>query len=236
MDTNFENKINLLVESYLKDYEGGRDIDRVAGFDRPDKETLIEILNKIQRIVFPGFFKNRHLKVYTVRNDITMQIEDILFHLIKQIAIVLKFNPDTKDLTDIEVSQKAEDLAFEFMNKIPKIREYIDTDVQASYDGDPAAFNKEEIIFSYPGLYAIFVYRVAHELYALGIPLIPRIMTVRSQQNRNRHKPGRHNRKIFLHRPRNRHRNRRDMRNRRQRQNLPGRHLRRVVHTRRQEP
>lgn len=61
--------------------------------------------------------------------------------------------------------------------KIPLIREYIDTDVQAAFDGDPAAFNKDEIIFSYPGLYAIMVYRIAHQLHILHVPLIPRIMT-----------------------------------------------------------
>ena len=64
-----------------------------------------------------------------------------------------------------------------FMDKIPLIREYLNTDIEAAYLGDPAAYSKEEIIFSYPGLYAIFVNRIAHQLYKLDIPVIPRIMT-----------------------------------------------------------
>ena len=71
----------------------------------------------------------------------------------------------------------SEKITFEFLNKIPKIREYIEGDIQAAYDGDPAAYNKDEIICTYPGLYAIFTNRIAHELFLLGVPLIPRIMT-----------------------------------------------------------
>ncbi len=169
--------IQELVELYLNDYEGGKDIDRVDTFDHPDKDKIIDILDKLRRMVFPGYFKNPTFKVYTVRNHISMQLEDVIFHLIKQITIVLKYSEPHRDKTAEELENTAEELAFEFLKKIPKIREYIETDVQAAFDGDPAAFYKDEVIFSYPGLYAIFVNRVAHELYLLGVPLIPRIMT-----------------------------------------------------------
>ena len=69
---------------------------------------------------------------------------------------------------------KAEKIVMEFLARIPKIREYLLTDVQAAYDGDPAAYNTDEIIFSYPGLFAISIYRIAHELVLLGVPIIPR--------------------------------------------------------------
>lgn len=169
--------IQELVELYLNDYEGGKDIDRVDTFDHPDKDKIIDILDKLRRMVFPGYFKNPTFKVYTVRNHISMQLEDVIFHLIKQITIVLKYSDTHRDKSAEELEGVAEELAFEFLKKIPKIREYIETDVQAAFDGDPAAFYKDEVIFSYPGLYAIFVNRVAHELYLLGVPLIPRIMT-----------------------------------------------------------
>ena len=169
--------IQELVELYLNDYEGGKDIDRVDTFDHPDKDKIIDILDKLRRMVFPGYFKNPTFKVYTVRNHISMQLEDVIFHLIKQITIVLKYSDIHRDKSAEELEGVAEELAFEFLKKIPKIREYIETDVQAAFDGDPAAFYKDEVIFSYPGLYAIFVNRVAHELYLLGVPLIPRIMT-----------------------------------------------------------
>ena len=170
-------KVESLVDSYMKDYAGGKDIDRLDTFDHPDKNVIIGILEKLKRIVFPGYFKNPLFKVYTVRNDITMQVEDIIFHLVRQIVIVLRYSKDYRDSSPEVRQKKAEELAFTFMEKIPAIRALIETDVQAFFDGDPAAFYKDEIIFSYPGLYAIFVNRIAHELYLLDIPVIPRIMT-----------------------------------------------------------
>ena len=73
--------------------------------------------------------------------------------------------------------QEAERIVKEFLNRIPALREILATDVQAAYDGDPAAFNTDEVIFSYPGVFAITVNRIAHELHLLGVPLIPRMMT-----------------------------------------------------------
>ena len=106
-----------------------------------------------------------------------MLIEDVVFKLIRQISIVLRYDDSHASLSEEEINNKAEEIAFDFMNKLPKIRAFIETDVQAAYDGDPAAYNKDEIIYSYPGLYAILVNRIAHELFMLGVPLIPRIMT-----------------------------------------------------------
>ncbi len=170
-------RVNGVVDSILKDYEGGKDIDRVLTFDLPEQDVIIDILEKLQRIVFPGYFRNPSYKIYTVRNDVSMQVEDIIFRLIKQIEIVMQYSEEYHGLSPEQREQKAEDITFAFLEQIPKVREFVETDVQASFDGDPAAFYKDEIIFSYPGLYAIFVNRIAHELYKLEVPLIPRIMT-----------------------------------------------------------
>ncbi|MCM1166707.1 MAG: serine acetyltransferase [Lachnospiraceae bacterium] len=172
-----EGEINGLIENILSDYEKGRDIDNVNTFDHPQKEVVIEIVEKLRNIIFPGYFKNRTYRVYTVRNNTTMLLEDVLFNLIRQISIVLRYVPEYEASEEASISKKAEQLALDFLKTIPKIREYADTDVQAAFNGDPAAFNKDEIIISYPGLFAVLVNRIAHELYLLGIPLIPRIMT-----------------------------------------------------------
>lgn len=172
-----EGKINLLVDNLLKDYSGGKTIDEVKSFDHPDKDAVVEILRKLQKIVFPGYFKNKSYKFYTVKNNVSMLLEDVIFNLIKQISIVLKYVPKFENATESVINERAEQITFEFFLKIPKIREYIETDVQAAFDGDPAAYNKDEIIFSYPGLYATLVNRITHELYLLEVPLIPRIMT-----------------------------------------------------------
>lgn len=76
-----------------------------------------------------------------------------------------------------EVEERAETITYDFMEKIPQIRAFLDTDIQAAFDGDPAAKSKDEVILSYPGIYAISVYRIAHELFLLDVPMIPRIMT-----------------------------------------------------------
>lgn len=172
-----EEKINRLVETLLEDYGKGRVIDEVKSFDHPDKEAVIDIIEKLRKIIYPGYYRNKTYKVYTVRNDVTMLLEDVIFSLIKQISIVLGYVPEFENAESAVLCEKAEEITFEFLNRLPKIREYIETDVQAAYDGDPAAYNRDEIIFAYPGLFAIMVNRIAHELYLLGVPLLPRLMT-----------------------------------------------------------
>ncbi len=172
-----ESEVNKLIGDILSDYGSGRDIDNIQTFDHPKKEVIIEIVEKLRNIIFPGYFKNGTYRIYTVRNNMTMLLEDVLYNLIKQISIVLRYVPEFENADEGDIADEAEQLALKFLGTIPKIREYVDTDVQAAFDGDPAAFNKDEIIFSYPGLFAVMVNRIAHELYMLNIPLIPRIMT-----------------------------------------------------------
>lgn len=172
-----EKDINDLTKNILADFEGSRTIDEVKAYDHPDNEIIVNIIESLRRIIFPGYFRNKSYRVYTVRNNISMILEDVIFKLIKQISIVLRYDEKYVMLGDEEITDNAERITFEFFNKLPKIRELIETDVQAAYDGDPAAYNKDEIIYSYPGLYAILVNRLAHELFLLGVPLIPRVMT-----------------------------------------------------------
>lgn len=172
-----ESRINGLVETLMEDYGKDRVIDEIKLFEHPDKEAVVDILEKLRKIIYPGYFRNKSYKIYTVRNNISMLLEDVIYNLSKQIALVLKYEPQFSGLSAEEISIKAEELTFDFLDKIPKIREYIETDVQAFFDGDPAAYNTDEIIFSYPGIYAILTNRIAHELFLLGVPLIPRIMT-----------------------------------------------------------
>ena len=178
MNHRLENDVNRLVEQIIEDYKKGRDIDDIGeNFTNPNKDDIVKILDQIRNIIFPGYYKNKSYRIYTVRNNLSMQLEDVLYNLSKQISIVLKYLPEYGGKEERELLYEGERLSLQFLEKITKIRELIQTDLQAAYDGDPAAFNKPEIIFSYPGLYATMVNRIAHELYLLGIPLIPRIMT-----------------------------------------------------------
>ena len=175
--TDFENKIESLVNLIKDDYRQNRVIDKLDIFQQPSKGEIIKILNKLQSIMYPGYFRNNVYKFYTIGNDMSMLLEDALFNLIKQTNLVLKQDMRYKEMPADKIEKISREKIMIFMEKIPLIREYLNTDIEAAYLGDPAAYSKEEIIFSYPGLYAIFVNRIAHQLYKLDIPVIPRIMT-----------------------------------------------------------
>ena len=176
MTHRLETDVNRLVDNIIADYDKKRDIDIVETFMPPNKDDIVKIIYQIRSIIFPGYFKNGSYRIYTVRNNLSMLLEDVLYHLSKQISIVLKYLPEHSGKTEDELLSSAEQITLHFLNRLTAMRELIQTDLQAAFDGDPAAFNKPEIIFSYPGLFAIMVNRIAHELYLLGVPLIPRMM------------------------------------------------------------
>lgn len=175
--TDFENKIESLVNLIKDDYRQNRVIDKLDIFQQPSKGEIIKILNKLQSIMYPGYFRNNVYKFYTIGNNMSMLLEDALFNLIKQTNLVLKQDMRYKEMPADKIEKISREKIMIFMEKIPLIRKYLNTDIEAAYLGDPAAYSKEEVIFSYPGLYAIFVNRIAHQLYKLDIPVIPRIMT-----------------------------------------------------------
>lgn len=172
-----ENEIAGIVDLILKDYHNGRTIDKMELFSQPDKEIIIDIVHKLMKIVYPGYFRDKSYRIYNVNTSLSMLIEDVMYNLNKQVAIALKYREEFENADAGAIGERAQEIAISFFKKIPKIREYLDMDIQACYDGDPAAYSKEEIILSYPGLFAITVNRIAHELYLMSVPLIPRIMT-----------------------------------------------------------
>ncbi len=172
-----DRKIDGIVDLLMEDYAKGRVIDENKMFEYPGKDVVIDILEKLKVVIYPGYYRNSNYRTYTVRNNISILLEDIIYNLQKQTAIVLRYTPRFADSDAPTIAAEAERVTFAFLERLPHIRAYIETDIQAFYDGDPAAYNKDEIICTYPGLYAIFSNRIAHELFLLGVPLIPRIMT-----------------------------------------------------------
>lgn len=165
-----EESISEIINDFLADHEEDKKANGAKIFNHPDKDVIIDILTSLRKVIFPGYFRNRSIKVYTLKNNLSMLIEDIIYKLTKQITIVLGSD-------DPETAEEAERISLEFIKRLRKIREYILTDVKAAYDGDPAAFSEDEIIYTYPGLFAILINRIAHELFLLNVPIIPRIMT-----------------------------------------------------------
>lgn len=172
-----DEEISEVVDLILSDYDDDRTVNKIDINNQPDKRAIVDVVEKMMKILYPGYYSDKVYKIYSLSNNMAATIEDVIFHLKKQIMIVLKYSNREKFVTEQELEDKAKKITLEFMRKIPSIREIIETDIDASYEGDPAADSKDEIIFSYPGLYAISVYRMAHELQLLSVPMIPRIMT-----------------------------------------------------------
>ena len=170
--TPIEQSVESIVDSILLDYRQGRAIDRLDLFDQPDKELIIDMIGKLLRIVYPGYSRDKRYRIYNARHNLSMLIEDVLYNLNKQVALVLK-----SSLGPAAAEERAQEICLEFFRQIPAIRAVAQTDVEAFFEGDPAAFSVDEIISCYPGLFAITVYRLAHVLYSQGVPMIPRIMT-----------------------------------------------------------
>ena len=170
----FEARIQALTDRILADYGNERVIDRLEMFTQPDRLVIEALIEKLFRLVFPGYYRDYTYRIYNPKNNLSALIEDIAFHLNRQIGIALR---GSSQAYGDGIDRATEDLTAAFLEKLPEIRAYVETDLQAAYDGDPAASDKAEVIIAYPGMYAITVYRLAHVLYQLEVPLIPRIMT-----------------------------------------------------------
>ena len=172
-----EEEIEQIVGTILGDFDGGKNIDKIDIYNKPDKSKVQELVKNLFRIIYPGYFRDRSYKIYNPRNSFAVIIEDIFYHLSKEVYLALDYCTKRGTMTDEERKQESYRICKEFFGRIPKIREYIETDLLATYDGDPAAGCFEEIILAYPGLTAITIYRIAHELYLQNVPVLPRLMT-----------------------------------------------------------
>ncbi len=172
-----EQEILEITEELIKDYKSDRAIDKMDTFHQPNKDAIIDITKKLLRIVYPGYYRDHVYKVYNVETNLNTLMEDVVYNLNKQISLILCYSEEYCSCGDDVCSAKAEELSLAFLKTIPSVRALLDTDLAAAYDGDPAATSIDEIIFAYPGIMAITIYRLAHELHLLGVPIIPRIMT-----------------------------------------------------------
>ena len=133
----------------------------------PDRSAIISLIKELRRLFFPAYFGDPQLMALPAENYAALLLERIETALTTQIALAL---PE-------EESSQASRITQSIVAELPRIQQVLLTDIEATFDGAPAAANKEEIIFAYPGLFAIFVYRIAHELYLRQVPMIPRMMT-----------------------------------------------------------
>ena len=144
-----------------------------SGRRLPNRSVIIDIVRDLKSIIFPGYFSTDTSATVFPEYYVGHRLNDIYDRLKNQIEIALLYHGEEPE----EAATHADRTTCGFFEQLPEIRRLLLTDVQAGFDGDPAAKSKEEIIFSYPGLFAIYVYRLAHVLYKEEIPFIPRVMS-----------------------------------------------------------
>ena len=143
----------------------------------PSHESIVQIIHQARRILFPGYFSQIRLDPLNLEYCLGKETVELFQNLSQQILMTTQHDCIRSDLpchTCIEFSQET---SLKFIQSLPETKEALIADIQAALDGDPAAKSYDEVIFSYPGLLAISVYRLAHTLHKLNVPLIPRIMT-----------------------------------------------------------
>lgn len=142
----------------------------------PDRNEIVDILNEIERILFPAYFGVSSLHGITAPEFVEKTLISIYYQLKTQLELTLSLSKCT-GVKRVFDEADLDKICEEFIDELPNLQEMLLKDVTANFEGDPAAMSKSEIVLSYPGFYAIFVYRIAHELYKRKVPFIPRMMT-----------------------------------------------------------
>ncbi len=151
--------------------------DHVGPEPIPSRDAIIDILHRARRLLYPGYFIRNRVDEVNLAYYFGQEAVGFFEALSEQIALAIRHECLRYNLDCTHCEERGQEEAIRFMRELPRIRSTLASDVRAAYEGDPAAKSYDEVIFSYPGLFAITVYRVAHQLLEQGVPLMPRIMT-----------------------------------------------------------
>ena len=173
-----EKGIPKLVDQIMVNYEKFGGMDHLEGRDLPSKKVVIEVLEDLLTILFPGYLGDSEITKANIRYHLGTKLTLVYTRLTEEVEKSLKYICRRISECPKDVCQKrAHVVVKELLEDLPEIRSVLSSDIQAAFSGDPAAVSTEEVILSYPCVIAITTYRIAHELYVRCIPLIPRIMT-----------------------------------------------------------
>jgi serine O-acetyltransferase len=175
-DIRLKESLPALTDRIVETYEECGGLNHLGHTPLPSYREIVEILADLREILYPGYGRRQNLHMGNVGYHVGDLIDSLHDRMTQQVTRALRHDCKASDLeTDFEA--EAQLIAVRLLETLPDLRKVLAEDVQAAFEGDPAAKNVDEIIFCYPGLAAITVFRVAHELHRLGVPLIPRMMT-----------------------------------------------------------
>jgi len=173
-----QSTVSQLTERLVASYQQDGGINHLDGKNLPSKRAIALIAMDLLRLLFPGFFDEKLVHSSEIKTETALLLEQVLTSLEAEIAKSLEYSPPPElEVSRHDLRSIARSRTVEFLSKLPRIREMLQTDTEAAYQGDPAALSKEEVIVAYPFIETIAVQRLAHELYLDKIPLIPRIMS-----------------------------------------------------------
>lgn len=173
----FDSKqIDHLTQAILASYQDDMGTNFIDVKNLPVRDKILFVINSLMELLFPGYTGKRPVSSENIRSIIQEILVMVRRELADQIELALRFSCKLKECPACDCRNLASECCETLLNLIPDIRQMLKEDVQAAFDGDPAAKAPEEIVLSYPHLCAIAIHRVAHELYRMDIPLIPRMM------------------------------------------------------------
>lgn len=177
MGNDFKSNLPHYIDSLIESYHESP-ISEKTSLNLPDKDEVIEIINDFEMLLFPQYSGNKKMDEATEKYIIGNMMQLVYQKLKKQLKLAFLYEYDRKNQKLMHsADERAENVCAEFFDQLPEIYKYLSMDIQAAFDGDPAAESKDQIVFSYPCITAISVHRIAHVFYKLGVPIIPRIMS-----------------------------------------------------------
>lgn len=171
-----ELELSAITKQITENYTNEELFYAKEGHQMPNRDAIIHIILGLRQIMFPGYFDEEHLGRTLPEYFLGHNLIQLYDNLYSQVIAALTQH-EKEIANETKIIKKTEAICSSFFSSLPRIQKLLIKDVEAAYNGDPAAHSKEEIIFCYPGLLAVFVYRIAHELYKLQVPFIPRIMS-----------------------------------------------------------
>jgi serine O-acetyltransferase len=175
MNELLDGSLDRITDRICASYRADSRTQRVGHAFLPSREKIVDLLEKVRRLLFPGFFGPKAMTGQNVHYHVGNLLVQLGEELAEQAYNCLCYAAEKDE--DAPCRRRAAEIVKDFLDVVPQLREALALDAQAAYDGDPAAKSIDEVIYCYPGFYAVTVYRVAHQLHRLGVPLMPRIMT-----------------------------------------------------------
>ncbi len=172
-----QEQLERIVDAVADSYRGARPIDNLESTALPNRRKIVAGLNELEHVIYMGFYSARVLSQVNLRQHIGEHLYHAAEIFVGQIARAVGYHRQGGRAPGEEEMRWSEAVVTATFAELPRLRAQLALDVQAAYDGDPAAKSIEEIIFSYPAIQAITAYRIAHELYLREVPMVPRILT-----------------------------------------------------------